>query len=73
MLGVYDDGNQDTYFYYKPEFPTVEECQRYVFDNSLSIKQHMWNEFQGKSIERVFCVEEKAFKRYLELQKGTSV
>ena len=73
MLGINEDGLQDTFFYFKPEFPTVEECKRYVFENSLSIKQQMFIEFEGKPIEQVFCVEENAFKRYLDMQKGTSI
>lgn len=70
MIGMYNDGTQDTYLYTEPTFETLEECQQYVYNNSTLLRQEMMREFDGKSIERVFCIEEQKFRKFLELQNG---
>lgn len=67
MVGMYSDGTQDTYLYTEPTLPTLEACQQYVYENSLDLRQDMILKFQGKQIERVFCIEEQKLKQFLEL------
>ena len=70
MLGMYDDGSQDTYLYYEPTLPTLEECQTYVYMNSEQIRRKMMFEFDGKSIRQVFCIEEQKLKKFLNIMNG---
>lgn len=70
MIGMYSDGTQDTYLYTEPTFGTLEECQQYVYNNSNVIRQDMMMEFNGKQIEKVFCIEQEKFKKFLESQQG---
>lgn len=67
MVGMYADGTQDTYLYTEPSLPTLEACQQYVYERSLDLRQDMMMEFEGKQIERVFCIEEQKLKQFLEL------
>lgn len=71
MLGMYSDGTQDTYLYTEPTLPTLEACQTYVYNNSSAIRMDMMNEFDGKQIERVFCIEEEKLKQFLQQSQGT--
>jgi hypothetical protein len=68
---MYSDGTQDTYLYTEPTLPTLEECQAYVYNNSSVIRMDMMTEFDGKQVERVFCIEEEKFKQFLEQSQGT--
>ena len=70
MLGMYADGTKDTYLITNPTLPTLEECQAYVYNKSDQIKRDMMIEFKGKSIERVFCIEEQQLKKYFEAMQG---
>jgi len=73
MVGMYADGTQDTYLYTEPTLPTLEACQEYVYVNSNALRMDMMIEFEGKPIERVFCIEEQKLKEYFEtLQEGTN-
>jgi hypothetical protein len=67
MVGIYADGTKDTYLYTEPTLPTLEECQGYVYTNSNRLRMDMMNQFDGKQIERVFCIEEEQLKKFLEL------
>ena len=71
MIGMYPDCTQDTYLYTEPTLPTLEACQAYVYNNSSVIRMDMMQEFEGKSIERVFCIEEQKLKQFFELTQGT--
>jgi len=71
MMGMYGDGTQDTFLYTEPTLPTLEACQAYVYNNSSVIRMDMMQEFEGKQIERVFCIEEEKLKKFLELSQGT--
>lgn len=77
MVGMYSDGTQDTYLFTNPVLPSLETCQEYVFKNSNAIRMQMMTEFDGKTIERVFCIEEEKLKKYLETviqqDEGTSI
>lgn len=73
MLGTYNDGTNDTYLYVQPTFETLEQCQQYVYENSTIIRQNMWNEYDGKPIDRVFCIEENKLKQFLQLKDSISV
>lgn len=70
MIGMYSDGTQDTYLYTEPTLPTLEECQAYVYNYSSEIRMDMMQEFNGKQIEKVFCIEEEKLKKFLQLQNG---
>ena len=71
MMGMYPDGTQDTYLYTEPTHESLEACQLYVYNNSNILRMDMAIEFDGKPIERVFCIEEQKFKEYIESQSGT--
>ena len=71
MIGMYPDGTQDTYLYTEPTLPTLEACQAYVYNNSSTLRMDMMQEFEGKQIERVFCIEEEKLKKFFELTQGT--
>ena len=72
MLGTYSDGSKDTFLYFEPEFDTVEQCQEYVYRQAPEIKRHMIMEYQGKSIEMVYCVREDRLKKVLQ-QPGKNI
>lgn len=67
MMGTYSDGSNDTFIYYQPSFNSVKECSEYVYQMAPEIKQDMFIEFQGKPIDRVFCVREDRFKDILKV------
>jgi len=71
MMGMYGDGTQDTFLYTEPTLPTLEACRAHVYNNSSMIRMDMMNKFDGKQIERVFCIEEEKLKKFLELSQGT--
>ena len=72
MVGMYADGTQDTYLYTEPTLPSLEACQEYVYVNSNALRMDMMIEFEGKPIERVFCIEEQKLKEYFEtMEDGT--
>lgn len=73
MVGMYGDGTQDTYLYTQPTLSSLEECQRYVYQQSNVIRQDMMIEFDGKQIEKVFCIEEEQLKKYLKSTQGDSI
>lgn len=73
MMGMYSDGTQDTYVYTQPTLPSLEACQQYVYQQSNVLRQDMMIEFDGKSIERVFCIEEEKLKKFFEtIKEGTN-
>ena len=70
---MYSDGTQDTYVYTQPTLPSLEACQQYVYQQSNVLRQDMMIEFDGKSIERVFCIEEEKLKKFFEtIKEGTN-
>lgn len=73
MMGMYSDGTQDIYVYNDMGLKSLEECQTWVAVSSRALRQDMKNKFDGKSIERVFCIEEKRLEEFLKLsqKKGT--
>jgi hypothetical protein len=72
MIGLYADGTQDTYLYTQPTHDSLEACQQYVQDYAGVLRSEMFNQFSGKSIERVFCIEEERLRQFLALPQGTS-
>lgn len=70
MIGMYSDGTQDTYLYTDPTHSSLEECQQWVYANATAMRQDMMREFDGKRIERVFCIEQERFKEFLEQSQG---
>lgn len=76
MIGMYADGTQDTYLFTEPTLPSLEACQEYVYKNSDVIRKDMMIQFNGKQIDKVFCIEEEKLKKFLETvtqQDGTSI
>jgi hypothetical protein len=72
MMGTFSDGSKDTFLYFEPEFDTVEQCQEYVYRQAPEIKRHMMIEYQGKSIDMVYCVREDRLKKVLQ-QPGKNI
>jgi hypothetical protein len=72
MMGTFSDGSKDTFLYFEPEFDTVEQCQEYVYRQAPEIKRHMMIEYQGKSIDIVYCVREDRLKKVLQ-QPGKNI
>lgn len=70
MIGMYSDGTKDTYLFTEPTLPTLQACQEYVYRYSDSIRKDMMIEFNGKQIERVFCIEEKKLREFFETMQG---
>ena len=70
MMGIYADGTQDTYVYTEPTLPSLEACQQYVYVESNNIRREMMIEFDGKPIERVFCIEEEKLKQFFQIMDG---
>lgn len=66
MIGTHSDGSRDTFVYLEPEFNSVEQCQRYVYHQAPEIRNHMMIEYEGKSIETVYCVRENKLKEILQ-------
>ena len=73
MMGMYSDGTQDTYVYTTPTLPSLEACQQYVYQQSDVLRQDMMIEFDGKSIERVFCIEEKKLEQFYKITTGNGI
>ena len=74
MMGMYADGTQDTYLYTEPTLPSLEACQEYVYVQSSKIRNEMMILFEGKNIDRVFCIEEEKLKQFFqEMGEGTDV
>ena len=69
MMGMYPDGTQDTYLYTEPTLPSLEACQQYVYQQSDILRKDMMIQFDGKSIERVFCIEEEKLQQYFDFMK----
>jgi|SaaInl0LU_22_DNA_1037365.scaffolds.fasta_scaffold36847_2 hypothetical protein len=67
MMGMYSDGTQDTYLVTTPTHSSLEQCTQYVATNSRTLRMDMMNQFDGKQIERVFCIEERKLRELLEL------
>ena len=72
MMGTQSDGSRDTFLYLEPEFNSVEQCQSYVYHQAPEIRKHMMIEYEGKSIETVYCVRENKLKDILQPQ-GTKI
>ena len=72
MMGTYSDGSKDTYLFYKPELPSLKVCQEYVYQESDDIKRRMMIEFDGKSIDKVFCISEKKLKQFFNTSQKES-
>ena len=66
MIGTQPDGSKDTFLYLEPEFNTVEQCQQYVYHQAPEIRKHMMIEYNGKSIDTVYCVRENKLKEILQ-------
>lgn len=73
MMGMYPDGTNDTYVYTQPTLPSLEACQQYVYQQSDVLRQDMMIEFDGKSIERVFCIREEKLKKFLDIIKQPGI
>jgi len=58
MMSTYADGSKDSFWFKKPHFNSVEECQLYVTYNANNIKMQMRGEFGPQPIETVYCVRE---------------
>ena len=67
MMGTFSDGTQDTYIYTTPTHDTLKACQQYVYDYATTIRKEMFVQFDGKPIEKVFCIEEKKLKQFFEV------
>ena len=77
MLGVNTDGTRDTFVYTQPKFDTADACQEYVYINSGQMGRAMMQEFQGKQIENVYCIQkdklERLFELELDIKSGTHI
>ena len=74
MMGMYSDGTQDVFIYNDMGLNSLEECQMWVAGSSRAMRQDMMNKFDGKSIEKVFCINEERLEQFLKLQKqGTKI
>ena len=74
MMGMYSDGTQDVFIYNDMGLNSLEECQMWVAGSSRAIRQDMMNKFDGRSIEKVFCINEERLEQFLKLQKqGTKI
>jgi len=67
MMGTFSNGEKDIFVYHNPELPSLEACQQYVYVQSGEIRRQMMIEFQGRQIERVFCIQEDKLKKFLEV------
>lgn len=69
MMGMGADGMQDTYVYTDP-LPSLEACQQHVAERAQQLRWEMFIEFEGKSIERVFCINEDKLKLFFDIMSG---
>jgi len=72
MVGMFPDGTHDTYLYVNPTHETLEECQAHVSTHGHNIRKDMFVKFNGKMIDKVYCIEEeklKNFFRQMDLEK----
>jgi len=67
MMGQYADGTNDIYIYTEPALNSLEHCQSYVYNNSATIRQDMQIKFNGKGIEKVFCMREDKLQKFKAL------
>jgi len=66
MVGMFADGTNDTFLYTKPTHETLEQCQAHVRANGIKIRQDMYNQFNGKMIDNVYCIDEEKLKKFFE-------
>lgn len=66
MVGMFADGTHDTFLYVKPTHESLEQCQAHVSVNGMKIRKDMYNKFNGKMIDKVYCIEEEKLKKFFE-------
>ena len=73
IMGTYSNGDQDVYLYSKPVMESLDACQTYVYEQSAVIRKDMMIEFEGRPIEKVFCMREDKLEKFLDLinKEGT--
>ena len=67
MLSTHADGSKDTFLYFEPQFDTVKQCQQYVYENSMGIRNHMTAEYNSP-IETVYCIQQNKIPQILDLE-----
>jgi len=67
MMGTFANGDRNTYIYFKPELDSFEHCQAYVTENAPTIRAQMLLEFNGDTIDTIYCFREDKLKRFLEV------
>jgi len=75
MLGINTDGTRDTFVYTQPTFDSVDACQEHVYIHSTEMGQAMMQQFQGRLIENVYCIQKDKLDILLDIQApaGTQI
>lgn len=74
LAGLYSDGTQDVYLYNDMGLESLEQCQRWVAGSSSAIRRDMQIKFDGKGVDRVFCIRKDRLEQFLlinESKQGT--
>jgi len=66
MMGTFANGDRNTYVYFKPELDSFEQCQEYVTRHTPTIQAQMLLEFNGDSIDTIYCFREDKLKKFFE-------
>jgi hypothetical protein len=67
MMGGFANGDRNTYIYFKPELDSLEHCEAYVAEHTTKIQAQMLLEFNGDSIDTIYCFREDKLKNFLEV------
>ena len=70
MTGMFADGTHDTYLYTNPNFNTLSECQTEVATNGDDIIKDMLIKFNGKTIKKVYCIEEEKLRQFFQTMES---
>jgi len=73
MMGGFANGDRETYIYFKPELESLEHCQTYVTKHTTEIQAQMLLEFNGDTIDTIFCFREDKLKKFLEANSKAGI
>ena len=73
MMGSFSNGDRNTFVYFKPELDSLEQCQTYVTEYTPTIQAQMLLEFNGDSIDTIYCFREDKLKNFFEANSKAGI
>jgi len=60
---------KDSYVFTEPYFDSESECKMYLNVNIQHIIKHLFEHFDGKKVENIYCIPEKLLNQFIENRK----